>query len=919
MSKLLLRIIAILLVPCLMVDPVTASSLSMASVLTSRSALGLSSFAEQALSLRAESQREALPGGGVHGLVAQMRFHFPSSFDPIEISERRITLYRGDGTTFERDDTRFLGPVWNDVEEFVGEKKQDILHLAQHPDQQIVFCLPTYKSADRIGHKLENLVERFEELKQGRPQWGIRLVVGVNGATPEEVASLSRLYQRWYRNIGISLDIMTIPLPGQNHALNVMTSYAQQEHATVLAFLNDDVDYAIPGRFEDAIDRLLSSGELGVVGAPHLVSEDVTRWQRLVHTVRGRIFNVIPNGALTVMYADTYPGIPEYMASNELFLAAYFLKLQLSHELDRILMLTRVAYVRRFPEFWQKEYRRLMRKALAQIQIAEAFPQKVSLLNRGLEERHDRPLAFRNWSDWMSWVVFIPQAALYYGTRWLAYLRVSAEVRWTHLRGRSFSVSPWWPYGAPERGLSSSQKGNSDAYARPPGHRPPSELNLPMQVESYTTDEEDVGEASELFGTSIYPSYVGARLSGSDIQLQVDRHGLVVAPVPKQYALSVSVARITNGSFIAIRSMDPDHRPVLAVAHVNQGTGSRDHAWTTKILNAVANQLAERGHTAIQAIVLYDPGTAAWTERPEIESRNRNSVEVCALRQRHYPVTRARVTAQDVTLTYESTDGKPLKSETVHWKIPESRLSGEPNTSPETKKLLSRGFLLALQQPEPGDSGSMADMVKVWMRHSSLISWAAPAINVLIWGLALSDYGPHNRRVTVPAHPIASIYMVKTYITRGLALIIYSFAFTYGVNVPVDLLWSMLTFGFFQVVFRSKLGDDLKHDIENAQKLLPLAEAKLELLGGKPSNFQVKALGYRYNLIKRRFEFVLWLDEPRFLYVLGLLLPWAIYVYPTENWQSVRDVIRNWSATTRPVLGSGPIRYERMGNVLSAA
>ncbi len=100
--------------------------------------------------------------------------------------------------------------------------------------------------------------------------------------------------------------------------------------------------------------------------------------------------------------------------------------------------------------------------------------------------------------------------------------------------------------------------------------------------------------------------------------------------------------------------------------------------------------------------------------------------------------------------------------------------------------------------------------------------------------------------------------------------------------------------------------------IENPQKLLRFSEDELDLLGSSPSDFTVKAIGYRYSLTKMRFEAVLWFKEPYVLRWVGLLFPLAIFIIPVKgNWKPAKDALKEKLAL-RPALL--PAEAEDMGS-----
>jgi hypothetical protein len=80
------------------------------------------------------------------------------------------------------------------------------------------------------------------------------------------------------------------------------------------------------------------------------------------------------------------------------------------------------------------------------------------------------------------------------------------------------------------------------------------------------------------------------------------------------------------------------------------------------------------------------------------------------------------------------------------------------------------------------------------------------------------------------------------------------------------------------------------------RRLLRITPEQIDLLGPKPSEYNAKAIGYRWRIwpwSSREDEFVLWLKEPRVLLWMGRAGIIPVYITPTEFWTPAWHKIRN--------------------------
>jgi nucleoside-diphosphate-sugar epimerase/MoaA/NifB/PqqE/SkfB family radical SAM enzyme/broad specificity phosphatase PhoE/LmbE family N-acetylglucosaminyl deacetylase len=130
--------------------------------------------------------------------------------------------------------------------------------------KKLVIGIATYNSAELIASRLENIRQQIMELPSYCHSWQIEVVLYSN-AKPEDVdamtdAMIAQIPKKFFDGLPVRSTIVVRkePFPSQANSLHRIYEYAKQNHADMVLFSDDDVDYE-PGAIRAMIDRLLHS------------------------------------------------------------------------------------------------------------------------------------------------------------------------------------------------------------------------------------------------------------------------------------------------------------------------------------------------------------------------------------------------------------------------------------------------------------------------------------------------------------------------------------------------------------------------------------------------------------------------------------------------------------------------------------
>jgi hypothetical protein len=164
---------------------------------------------------------------------------------------------------------------------------------------------------------------------------------------------------------------------------------------------------------------------------------------------------------------------------------------------------------------------------------------------------------------------------------------------------------------------------------------------------------------------------------------------------------------------------------------------------------------------------------------------------------------------------------------------------------------------------------------------------------------ALRDLRPTVKRVTLPAdvalHSGMGFYSELTFafyrpaalVLSGM-LVLRSYIQASGDADPIGGLVQSFFFSFVSNLYTRWTLKTALDQVTEKSRFLELADEQIRKLGETAKDVKIRAWGYKLAFVdgKLRPELVLWLDEPYFLRWFGLLLPWPIFVVPTDDWRS---------------------------------
>jgi hypothetical protein len=159
---------------------------------------------------------------------------------------------------------------------------------------------------------------------------------------------------------------------------------------------------------------------------------------------------------------------------------------------------------------------------------------------------------------------------------------------------------------------------------------------------------------------------------------------------------------------------------------------------------------------------------------------------------------------------------------------------------------------------------------------------------------------------------------VLRYSNLGFDYLLIRLYFRQGVNF--ESVMGGVALGFIFQLAARWLFSGMVNTLKDPDKLLSLYNKEVPLWGSKPEDWKVKAIGFRTRPTNWKTmlpEIVLWFQEPRVLRWVGLLFPLAMYIVPTSNWRSLRELLKEWRSQLTAICQ--PVRVRVFPSLLSAA
>jgi len=274
-------------------------------------------------------------------------FYFPTGDDFDFKRETNIKIVYQDSSIEVFKYAEIVGPFYWDVNDYVSAKTRKQILSNRKKKQSIIVGVPTYSSEDYIyryiigDKKQRDLLSQLKAIKESHPEWDVELVVNVTIRNNEdETKLLVKKVQREALEFSpsIKVTLITMAFRTKVNAMNAIAEYAKKKKATILCFVDDDTLHYPQAALLSNIEALLRSNDLSIVTSRYDPGPPNSIWERM-RSIRWRyhINKTIP-GESMVLYAASYPKIPYYLNSDDLYLTAYFLDEKASDPLRRVIV-----------------------------------------------------------------------------------------------------------------------------------------------------------------------------------------------------------------------------------------------------------------------------------------------------------------------------------------------------------------------------------------------------------------------------------------------------------------------------------------------------------------------------------------------------------------------------------------------------
>jgi len=274
-------------------------------------------------------------------------FYFPGKNHEDFQREIPIEIVYQDGTSEIVTYKQVAGSFYWDVDELISTKEKNSILSKRREKQSVVVGIPTYGIGNNIYNTLmadkkqRDILHQLLEIKAAHKEWNIELIVNVTpkGKTDTTIDTIRKVQKELFKQFpSIKATLMIMPIRGKVNAMNVIANYAVKKDATVLCFLDDDALHSPKKALLQNIETLLSADDTSIVTSTYLPPPPTSLWEKL-RVLRFLLHeNITVTGRAMIMYAKSYPTIPSYLNSDDLYLTTYFLDIEHVNPFRRIIV-----------------------------------------------------------------------------------------------------------------------------------------------------------------------------------------------------------------------------------------------------------------------------------------------------------------------------------------------------------------------------------------------------------------------------------------------------------------------------------------------------------------------------------------------------------------------------------------------------
>ncbi|MFC1599201.1 polysaccharide biosynthesis protein, partial [Candidatus Omnitrophota bacterium] len=234
-----------------------------------------------------------------------------------------------------------LGPVHTDINDYVStERQKEISSLGLSYPHSVLIAIPTNHPC--VLSSLCHIEDEVRRIKNKHPNWKVTVAFAVNGAEEKTRAVLTEALKDAQRSLsgalgGAGLVVIDIPMDGKNNAMNVLADFAKAQNCNILTFVDDDVRFS-EGALLSGIEVLLESRKICLVGARLKFHKGTNFWERLTASVKNREELTRPLGCHNVLYTESYPGLPSFSISADVYLPVVFMDDASKNPFERIIV-----------------------------------------------------------------------------------------------------------------------------------------------------------------------------------------------------------------------------------------------------------------------------------------------------------------------------------------------------------------------------------------------------------------------------------------------------------------------------------------------------------------------------------------------------------------------------------------------------
>ena len=274
-------------------------------------------------------------------------FYFPTDDDSDFKRETNIKIVYQDSSIEVFKYEEIVGPFYWDVDDLISAKEKNSILSKRGGKQSVVVGIPTYGIGNHIYNTLmadkkqRDILHQLLEINAAHKEWDIELIVNVTpkGKTDTTMDTIRKVQKESLEQFPwIKVTLMIMPIRGKVNAMNAISDYAIKKNATILCFLDDDTLHSPKKALLKNIEMLLSADDISIVTSTYCPPQPTNLWEK-IRVLRFLLHeNITVTGRAMIMHAKSYPKIPSYLNSDDLYITAYFLDAEHSNPFRRILV-----------------------------------------------------------------------------------------------------------------------------------------------------------------------------------------------------------------------------------------------------------------------------------------------------------------------------------------------------------------------------------------------------------------------------------------------------------------------------------------------------------------------------------------------------------------------------------------------------